>query len=119
MIDTVFHWQGFGDGFGEWESKCRLRIYETAQQAVVIATEFPDNPGTSVTNAAKQIATLVVQQYELNSQSLVWIEHYPPEGDLEGGFDLVEFTWKGRHSHAPRWRRLSKEDVEQLTGQVV
>ena len=62
MIDTRFRWCGFGNGFGAWESTCRLRISETPEQAVVIATELPDNTGTSITNAAQYLATVVVEQ---------------------------------------------------------
>jgi hypothetical protein len=61
MIDPLFRWRGFGDGFGTWESKCRLRIYEAPARAVVIATELPENTGTSITNAAEHLATLVVK----------------------------------------------------------
>ena len=28
VVDTIFKWLGFGDGWGRWESKCRLRVYK-------------------------------------------------------------------------------------------
>ncbi len=116
MIDTAFSWKGFGNGFGAWESKCRLRIYDTATETVVIATELPDNTGTSITNAAQYIATLVVMHYGLDPHSLVWIEHYPPTDDFEESFDQVTFPWDGKRFHAPQWRRLQQDDIARLTG---
>jgi hypothetical protein len=39
MIDTIFEYTGFWD----CDARCRLQINGT----VVVATELPDNPGTS------------------------------------------------------------------------
>ena len=119
MIDTLFRWRGFGNGFGAWESLCRLRIYETPEQAVVIATELPENTGTSITNAAEYLATMVVEQYELRPHTLVWIEHYPACRDLPETFALVHLTWDGQRFHTPRWRRLAPADLALLRGQAV
>jgi hypothetical protein len=117
MIDTRFRWRGFGNGFGTWESLCRLRIYETPEQAVVIATELPENTGTSITNAVESLAMMVVEQYELRPHTLVWIEHYPAHRDLPETFARVQLAWEGQRFYAPRWRHLEPVALAQLIGQ--
>lgn len=44
---------------------------------LVIATEMPENEGTSVTNMAEYLATQVCQEFGINPKHLIWIEHYP------------------------------------------
>jgi hypothetical protein len=48
-------------------------------RTVVIATERPDNPGTSVTNAAEELASQVCQRFDIDPDKLVWIESYPAD----------------------------------------
>jgi hypothetical protein len=123
MIDTIFCWKGWGNGFGNWLSKCRLRIIEHGDKTIVIATELPDNHGTSITNCAEYLATLVVRQYELFPDRLIWIEHYLERSfgkydRLAESYDLVELDWDGeRFATPPRWKRITPETVEQLIGQ--
>jgi hypothetical protein len=63
--------------------RCRVRIYRpdlpeegsaARDEAVVICTELPNNPGMSVTNAAERIAGEVISFHRL-PKPLVWIEH--------------------------------------------
>lgn len=103
---------------------CRLRSYAGGQQTVVIASELPDNPGMSITNAAAELATQVCQRYGIDPECLVWVEHYgatattsyrqdPPET-----YDLVTFTWTGKGFAQPRWAHSSREAVAQLISRV-
>lgn len=47
-------------GFLNIPSRCRIRVFEPKEQPlVVLATELPDNPGTSITNFAVPFATQV------------------------------------------------------------
>src|SRR5918999_602643 len=78
--------------------RCRVRIYvpeEGRDAPVVLCTELPNNPGTSVTNAAEQIAAEVISGHRLPTP-LVWIEHYEDgaRGTREDphAFDLVIFS---------------------------
>jgi hypothetical protein len=89
---------------GGW---CRVRIYERDQEAslappVVIATEYIDNPGQSITNAAEVIAAEVIHMQrsfeglEELQTPFIWIEHYldgarGTPGDPET-FDEVTFS---------------------------
>jgi hypothetical protein len=83
---------------------------------VVIATELPENPGASVTNAAERYASAICEEYGIPPKDLVWIEHYPPEMDgMPESFDRVEFEGQeeGRIG-PPKWSRLSPNQVARL-----
>jgi len=101
MIDTLFDYKVSSNRL---VGRCRLQINGN----LVIATELPDNPGQSITNAAEELATQVCQQFEISPLSLMWIEHYIHEdSELEETYDLVLFTWDGDRFIDPRWHRLS------------
>lgn len=131
--DTVYPYKG------DWEheAKCRVRIYELPAYTVVIATELPDNPGTSVSNFAEYLATMICAQYEIRPERLKWIQHYPRRGQHDQfpeEFDLVTFTFHPEappqeqpfwdiayrqspaqfHFTDPRWRRITMGEVEAL-----
>jgi hypothetical protein len=81
---------------GLWNaaSLCRLEIHPaTRGRIAVIATELPNNPGTSITNAAEILATHVCRDFAIPPDRLVWIEHYgyPTGTDRPREFSLVTF----------------------------
>ncbi len=102
---------------------------------IVVMTEAADNPGTSVTNAAEIIATMFCERYGLNPRQVIFIEHYPDsrtqarDGSrrrdmmFEEHFDRVTFAAISREGvnwclALPQWKRMAREQVERLTGQV-
>jgi hypothetical protein len=104
-------------GFHGCPSVCGLDIQPLANdRTVVICTELPDNPGTSVTNFAEDLATLVCRRFRIASDKLVWIEHYPPSASHgpKADWDRVEFSWDGDCFQQPRWRPMRSEDWKQL-----
>jgi hypothetical protein len=110
-------------GFHACLSYCWLRIYTTQGRSIVFATEMPDNPGTSITNAAERLATEVTRTFRLALDTLTWIEHYPKRQanhghpSLPASFDLVTFTRTAQGLRSPEWRRLSQVQVEAMLGQ--
>jgi hypothetical protein len=59
-------------------SVCRIRVYQLESgMTVVIATELPDNPGTSVTNWAEFLASEMRRRFVAPGGALAWIEHDP------------------------------------------
>jgi hypothetical protein len=119
LRDMLCTWRGMGNGWGTWESTCRLRLYTRPDRAVVIATELPENSGTSITTAADHLATWVTYQYALHPEHLCWIEHYPAGLESAASYDLVTFAWDGIRFSQPRWRRVAKAAVEALVGEPV
>jgi hypothetical protein len=79
---------------GFWsDSYCDIEVHQRSDgKYVFVATELPDNPGTSVTNYAEQLATAVRTQYALKPGDVIWIEHYPEaKNRRKEDFDLVRF----------------------------
>lgn len=107
-------------GFLNTPSRCRVRVFEPHNQPlVVLATELPDNPGTSITNFAEQLATQVGQLLAAPLETLVWIEHYPERGTKpheRESFSLVSFTRTPHGLSQPRWRHLDRAEVEAIIG---
>jgi hypothetical protein len=127
LQDVVFPYRGYHGS----PSQCRIRLYEHASgdgRVVVIATELPSNPGTSITNRAEHLAGEVCRRYSLDPARLLWIEHYPDrrvlgrklrDPLLEEHFDVVSFHREGAVFSKPKWTRLRREQVERLIGQAL
>src|ERR671915_759941 len=108
--DYIHKYRGYWSDGG----KCRIRIYrEDGQPPVVICSQLPDNPNTSVTNIAEYLAAEVIIEHDL-STPVTWIEHYPEHEEEIGEYSLVRFsgweltevclggTWRCRIG-SPRW----------------
>jgi hypothetical protein len=120
ITDQAFHYLGLGT----FPSVCLLRAFDVEDSpTVIIATELPHNPGTSVTNAAQDIAAQAYQWLERPVRGITLIEHYEQDGDAryaQERFAVVTFqhTEGGRVS-GPDWRSVTKEEVERLIGQAL
>ena len=102
---------------------CRIEAIRLAdQRSLVIATEVPDNTGTSVTNACEELATQVCQRLALDPRQMVWVEHYgyPSRCDPDRvrTYDLVTFaSIQPRRSpifEGPSWRPMMEADWQSL-----
>ncbi len=92
---------------------CRIeRINLLDERVVIICEQVEDNPGNSITNAVEAIAFQVCQQYRIDPQKLVWIEHYPYSSHDDSEWDLVSFEKKplGSFFEGPRWKRMEEAD---------
>jgi hypothetical protein len=108
------------------EATCRIRVYQLADGViVVIATELPDNPGASITNAAEILATDMRRWFVVPGGGLLWIEHYQDRAMIGGrpqqkqSFDRVFFRWNGQQYDDPDWKPFSREQVETLIGELL
>lgn len=95
-----FHYKGYGRN----ESFCDIQVAGN----LVIATELPDNPGTSITNAAEDVATAVCLRYQIPMKDLVWIERYHHSPDE---YDRVFFDYFENTLRNPLWKRLKGEEL--------
>jgi hypothetical protein len=84
-------------GFWGCDSCCEIEVHRRSDgKYVFIATELPDNPGTSVTNFAEHLATAMRRQHGLKPEDVIWIEHYPEVEDRrKESFDLGRFAVEG------------------------
>lgn len=110
-IDTLFDYRGLGG----CTSRCRVRIFPIphpgpacpdpgdlapteATGPIIILTELPDNPGTSITNAAEGLATQVVAALNLDLQTCHprWVEQYPSSHATPETLAWIQLEWQGR-----------------------
>jgi hypothetical protein len=110
-------------------ARCGLEIIELPDgRTVVIATEFSDNPGVSVTNFAEELATLVCKMFNIDPTILVWIEHYHADpcqvcngrGTRREAASYDRVTFKMRQVRGewllkePTWRPVCQRDWKEL-----
>ena len=110
-------------GFHGCRSFCKLEILPLPSgRTVVIATELPDNPGTSVTNACEILASSVCVGFGIDPSTLVWLEHYGYASSSPSGnprrFDLVSLELlpvghDGLFTN-PSWRPMQDADWIEL-----
>ena len=108
-------------GFWGCDSCCEIEVHRrTDGKYVFIATELPDNTGTSVTNYAEHLATAMRRQYGLKPEEVIWIEHYPEAKDRrKEDFDLVRFGGiEGDSFRNPVWTRITEQAVDELIAGV-
>lgn len=133
--DCIIVWKGFGNGFGNWESKCRARIYSKSQGSdvyqVVLFSDLGEDSGSSITNSVESVCTLVANFFALSAPT--FIEHYPRHNiKYDESFDKEDFSlvicskannvfsgnnyFKYGLFKSPSWRYISKSDVESVIG---
>jgi hypothetical protein len=60
--DYIHRYRGYWSDGG----RCRIRIYhEDGCPPVVICSQLPDNPNTSVTNMAEYLAAEIIEEHSL------------------------------------------------------
>lgn len=113
-------------GYGTINSVCGVFVLRHAKPVAVVLTELPNNPGTSVTNRAEKIASLVRAKYlntHLDPAAIRWIEHYPPGRGISAheSFDWLTFDWNAKTSEYsnPRWTRLSNDELAWLHSEIL
>jgi hypothetical protein len=111
----------FYDFKGTWDvpSRCGLKMVKKAATDIVIATElYLENPGTSVTEFSNKLATLIVQDYDLDPTRCCFIVRTPENNSkltfLNEFFSRAHMEWDGQKFSKPRWEPLSKEQVDAL-----
>ncbi len=129
--DSIIFWQGFGNGFGNWNSSCRVRIYQGEKLIVLFSDLDLEGSGTSITNCIENICTLTANFFKLRNP--IFIEHYPRHiRKYESPFDKEEFSLVKCFCHlegfapgyhfeyglfkSPSWVYISKFDVEAMIG---
>lgn len=118
--DQIFYYAGFG-GCDSW---AHLRVFqEGGALPVVIVGELDDNPGTSVTNFAEELAELIALGFFPEGREFVFIEFYAGQidqwrEDRTPSYSMTTFDLSaaGRGLGAPTWSYKEPEVVEQLVG---
>lgn len=101
--------------------RCRVRIYQRKDgHHTVLLTELHSNSGESIASACDRIATNIAETKGLRPKTTRWIQDDPPQDDLPQVFEELTFTWDSNNiASDPQWRRLSDEQAEALTGDIL
>ncbi|OGP25001.1 MAG: hypothetical protein A2X99_02340 [Deltaproteobacteria bacterium GWB2_55_19] len=100
------------DGLYGFPSKCGLDIYIRDDRAVVMFTEMPDDPGTSITNFIEELATQIYNERLKGCpvENIRFVECYPKDPYREvATYDLVHLEWTGREFKNPTWERIDPD----------
>lgn len=114
--DQIYNYKGLWD----LPSICGLKIVKKEKQTtVVIATDLFDvNPGTSVTEWNTKLAKEICDKYDISYSELIYIEHTPNKKTKlsfnQESFFKVNFEITEEKFDNPKWKELSKEEVDEL-----
>lgn len=109
-VDTILEWRDEGDLY---LNRCRLRIYWfTWDTAIVIASELPDNHGKQITFATREIIGLATNLYDLVSNKIMFVEHFPVENEPDEDIYLQVLLTK---NEAARYE-IKKSKLLELVG---
>lgn len=86
---------------------CQIeRIHLPDGWIVIVCVDIAGNPGTSITNAAEQIADQVCARFGIAPTRLIWLEHYADAEPNE--WRLVDFTFDAEKGFTdPVWREMT------------
>jgi hypothetical protein len=115
IIDQIYNWQGFANGVGNWESSCRLRIFQPhPEQVVVVLTDDLDSEGTSITNCVEYLLPKLAKEFNVKPEIAIWV-HYQPqnsEAAREVETSQVRLSIDSGGSIRPLWSFVEKAKVE-------
>ena len=114
-MDFEYHFKGKWDVPGI----CGLKVVRKTKKTIVIATNlYENNPGTSISRWSAQLATAICKDLKIDPEHLFFIEHNPDRQSkldfYKETFDIVEFDLDGDLFTNPRWRRISKKEVDDI-----
>ena len=113
--DQVYNFKGLWD----LPSICGIKIVNKGEQTIVIATDlFEENPGTSITEWNTKLAKEICDNNNINYNKLIYIEHTPNKKTKlsfnHESFFKVSFEITEEKFNNPKWKELSKEEVDEL-----
>jgi hypothetical protein len=120
--DEIFNFKG------QWDvpSACGLKIIGKpavssapqlpAKTCVIVTELYQDNPGTSVTYAARSLLDQICEAKGLDSSNIVYLECNPDTNSKLSFYDEAYFEVTFSADAAPAYRQLTAEEVRGLFG---
>lgn len=139
IYDDVFKWDGWGGVFKLASGKCRLRIYDfnrnrpknltLLKPIIVVVSDLLEDDSAmkhiSIRSCAGHLATCVTQEFGIDPDRMIFVEHYPRqtygrqhEHIIEERFDAVDFRWHSGKALHPKWRPLQETLTQTLRGLI-
>jgi hypothetical protein len=135
--DDIFSWDGWGGKFKLTSGRCRLQIYDFQKSGktdpiflkstLVIVSDLPEASKplgvVSIHSCAGHIATLVIRQFQINPERMLYIEYHPEKiygsprtRRIPERYEAVDFKWHSEKAIAINWRILDPRMLEQVKG---
>jgi hypothetical protein len=123
IYDGIYVWEGWGGKLRLASGECHLRIFNLEDQGIkkvahlrpiiVVVRDVPSSR-MSVRSVAGHIATKVSQDFQVDPQRMLYLEHYPQtsygerrQHVIAEKYDMVEFRWLEGKALEPKWRSLN------------
>lgn len=122
QIDRLYRCRVPGQVFGIWELQCRLRIYFSHPEVqTVVISDMGLESAWFIPYKAEYLANLIVAEFQLNPNLVIWIEHYSPQFRKPScsSLNLVTFDWRNGEATHPRWSPIDEKMVVALTGETL
>lgn len=118
-IHQIYYPEIPGLVFGTWRLQCHLQIYYPhPEQQTVIVSDVGLETGWFIPYRVESLVDKVVKEFQLNPDSLVWIEHYSqqfrqmPQDD----FILISLEWYQGEAMNPQRISIASELACALAG---
>jgi hypothetical protein len=122
IYDGIYAWEGFGGQLKLSSGRCRLRVFDLAQEPargetflrpiLVIASDVPESR-MSVRSCAGHVATSVARDFKIDPHRMLFVEYYPQsvygahgERVIPEKYEAVDFRWTAGGAIKPKWRTL-------------
>lgn len=119
-IEQPYHCQIPGQIFGVWNLQCHLHIYYPhPEQQTVIISDMRSESNWFIPYQVEFLISQIIQEFHLNPDLLVWIEHYSSclRKSSWSDFSQVEFQWQSGKVINPRWKDIDRELAQILAGE--
>ena len=109
-------------GLNNCQSVCHLRVCRVGEGFLVVATELPENRGTSVTNACEILAAEVCRRFRIPAHRLTGVEHRLGNTNPRAGltmpeeYSIVTFDVPAHEFRDPMWSTVPKSFVDERIG---
>ena len=123
IYDNIYFWKGWGGKLQLGSGKCHLQIFDLRKDKsahgisfikpiIAVITDVPESK-MSIRSCTSHIATCVVNDFNIDSSRMMWIEYYPQtsyglqkEKAIPERVEMVEFEWLENKAIRPKWRIL-------------
>ncbi len=115
IVDQIYCCLMPGQLFGIWQLQCHLRIFQPHPEVqTVMITDMGFEMGWFIPYVVERLIEQVVNEFQLNPEKLIWIEHYTPHFKKPTctDFSQVTFDWEDGRVSNPQWAAISSETAE-------
>jgi hypothetical protein len=111
-IDLVYQHRAIAQDSSIWQLQCHLRIisHQFGHQTAIVSPQNCE-VGWFIPSQITTLATQIVQDFQLNSDRLVWIERDPHFHDrpICSEYSEVKFEWNQGIASNPQWKSVYSE----------